>query len=113
MKQPVKEKWVKQQVVKMLKEMGVYSFMPATHGYGSSGTPDIIACIHGKLVAIECKANGGKPTALQEKNLMDICANGGIAIKVDETGVQDLKVFLSALGADAGGMYVDYLRGKK
>jgi Holliday junction resolvase len=107
------EKKVKDKVKAILKGMGVYYFMPATHGYGSSGVPDLIACIKGKLVAIECKANGGTTTALQEKNLMDICANGGIAIKVDETGTQDLKMFLSVLDADAGGMYIDYLRGKK
>ena len=107
------EKKVKDKVKAILKELGVYYFMPATHGYGSSGVPDLIACIQGKLVGIECKANGGTTTALQEKNLMDICANGGIAIKVDETGVQDLKMFLGVLGADAGGMYIDYLRGKK
>lgn len=107
------EKKVKDKVRTILRDLGVYYFMPATHGYGSSGVPDLIACIQGKLVGIECKANGGTTTALQEKNLMDICANGGIAIKVDETGVQDLKMFLGVLGADAGGMYIDYLRGKK
>lgn len=66
-----------------------YSFMPATHGYGSSGVPDVVACINGKFIAIECKANGGKTTALQKKNLREIVAAGGHAFVVDEgsTGV--------------------------
>ena len=43
---------VKQQAVKVLKELGVYYFFPATHGYGRSGIPDIICCFKGKFIAI-------------------------------------------------------------
>jgi Holliday junction resolvase len=107
------EKKVKDKVKAILKDVGAYYFMPATHGFGSSGTPDIVGCLRGKFIGIECKANGGKPTGLQEKNLMDICERGGVAILVDETGVQDLKMFLNVLDDKAGGMFVDYLRGKK
>ena len=107
------EKKVKDKVKAILKDVGAYYFMPATHGFGSSGTPDIVGCLHGKFIGIECKANGGKPTGLQEKNLMGICEKGGIAILVDETGVQDLKMFLSVLDGNTGGMFIDYLRGKK
>jgi len=48
-----------------------------------------VACINGKFVAVECKANGGKPTALQKRNLHQIVAAGGHAFVVDEesTGV--------------------------
>ena len=49
--------------------MGAYHCMPATGGYGASGVPDIIACYQGRFIGIECKANGGKPTALQKKHL--------------------------------------------
>ena len=45
--------------------------MPSTGGYGSSGVPDIITCYEGRFIGIECKANGNKPTALQQKNLQD------------------------------------------
>lgn len=108
------EKKVKDKVKAILKSVGAYYFMPATHGFGSSGTPDIVACLHGKFIGIECKANGGKPTGLQEKNLMDICEKGGIAILVDETGVDALKIFLSAVDdTHVGGMFIDYLKGKK
>lgn len=66
-----------------------YVFMPATHGYGASGVPDIVACINGIFVAVECKANGNRPTALQKRNLHQIVAAGGHAFVVDEssTGV--------------------------
>jgi hypothetical protein len=89
------EKKVKDKVKKLLEAYGAYYFMPATGGYGRSGVPDIVACIRGKFIGIECKANGGKPTALQEKNLMNIVNTGGFAILVDEGGI---KMFENILG---------------
>lgn len=89
------EKKVKNNVVKILKDAGAYHFYPVASGYGASGIPDIVACLHGRFIGVECKANGGKPTALQEKNLMDIVNVGGIAILVDETGIESLKMLLS------------------
>jgi len=74
-----------------------YSFMPATHGYGSSGVPDIVACINGKFVAIECKANGGKPTALQKRNLHQVVAAGGHAFVVDEESTGVLAMMLDSV----------------
>jgi len=62
----------------------VHVFTPATYGYGSSGEPDIIGCLNGFFFGIECKANGGKPTALQRKALSNIESAGGIVWVVDE-----------------------------
>ena len=45
------EKKVKDKVVKLLKQHGVYYFFPATYGMGRSGVPDIICCIKGKFLA--------------------------------------------------------------
>ena len=78
------ERKVKHQVVKVLKERGVYYFPPITGGYGSSGVPDIVACIGGKFLAIECKAGAGRLTELQKKNLLDIKNNGGVALVVND-----------------------------
>lgn len=57
------------------------------NGYGASGVPDIVASVGGVFVAVECKANGNKPTKLQLKNLGEIVASGGYALVVDETSV--------------------------
>lgn len=81
------ESKVKKKVVDLLKSYGIYHFYPVTSGYGRSGVPDIVACWKGRFIGIECKAKGGKPTALQTKNLVDIANQGGIAIAVDETGI--------------------------
>jgi hypothetical protein len=104
------EKKVKDKVKKLLAEYGAYYFMPATGGYGKSGVPDLVACIKGRFVGIECKANSGKPTALQEKNLMDIVNTGGIAVLVDETGIDSLKMLFDAGLPDAGVLF-DLLKG--
>jgi Holliday junction resolvase len=66
------EKKVKQRVVAQLKELGAYYFYPATGGYGSSGLPDVVCCLDGRFIGIECKAGKGKTTALQDKNLREI-----------------------------------------
>ena len=83
--------------------------MPATHGYGSSGVPDIVACLKGKFVGIECKANGGKPTALQLKNLRELSSAGGLAILVDERSIDDLNDLLTAVNKIQGGEFVNFL----
>lgn len=87
------EKAVKDKVVSVLKSEGVYYFFPATHGYGRSGVPDVICCVNGLFLAIECKAGGNKPTALQIREIENIRACNGVAVVVDETNwemVRDL-----------------------
>lgn len=97
MKSPVKEKWVKAQVIKMLKDIKAYYFYPVANGYMSSGVPDIVACVNGKFVGIECKAGDNKPTALQTKNLLDITNAGGTATVINENSLNDLKQLLKDL----------------
>ena len=106
------EKKVKDAVKKLLNEHGAYHFSPVTGGFGTSGVPDIVACLHGKFIGIEAKAGKGKPTALQEKNLMNITRTGGIAVLVNEHGVEPLKMFLDA-GIPNEGMFLDLTKEKK
>tara|TARA_R110000796_G_scaffold44164_1_gene107979 strand:- start:70 stop:357 length:288 start_codon:yes stop_codon:yes gene_type:complete len=89
------EKKVKVKICKILDKMGAYRFYASTGGYGSSGIPDIIACYQGRFIGIEAKANGGKPTALQLKNLNDIAISGGQPLVVDETNVDQLEYLIS------------------
>ena len=74
------EKKVKQNVVSVLKELNAYYFYPATGGYGRSGIPDVVACLDGQFIGIECKAGSNKPTPLQERELQAIEDSGGVAI---------------------------------
>lgn len=75
---------VKRAVVKILDARQAYHFFPATHGYGRSGVPDIVACYKGNFIGIECKAGKGMPTALQLRELKHIEEAGGISMVVRE-----------------------------
>jgi len=92
------EKKVKDKVVKILKELGAYYFYPVTGGFGRSGVPDIVCCLAGNFIGIECKANGNKPTALQHKNLGDIQEAGGYAFIVNEDNIDALERVLRMWG---------------
>lgn len=85
------ERRVKVKVKRILDHMNAYNFTPVTGGYGRSGVPDIIACYEGRFIAVECKANGNKPTALQLDNLQDIEACGGMAFVVDENNIKEFE----------------------
>lgn len=75
---------VKDKVVSILKAEGAYYFFPATHGFGRSGVPDIVACVNGQFLAIECKAGKNKPTALQIREIESIRHAGGVAVVANE-----------------------------
>lgn len=85
---------VKAAAKKILDEMGAYYFMPATHGYGRSGVPDICGCLTGIFFGIEAKAGKGKTTALQERELAKIHNAGGIDLIINEQNVGNLKAIL-------------------
>lgn len=86
---------VKKRIIAILHWYGAYHFYPVTGGYGRSGVPDIVVCWKGKFIGIECKANGNTLTALQMKNLRDIANNAGVAISVDESGVNSFALLLA------------------
>jgi Holliday junction resolvase len=94
------EKKVKDKVRKILTDLGAYHFMPATHGYGTSGVPDIIGCYKGRMFAIECKAGNNKPTALQMKNLNAVAAAGGFAEVINEENIEDVRRMLERIDAE-------------
>ena len=88
------EKKVKQKVCAKLKELGAYYFYASTGGYGASGIPDIVACYKGKFIGIECKANGNKATALQQKHLREISMQQGVSLIIDETNIEMLEHYV-------------------
>ena len=85
------EKKVKLKVTKLLDEFGAYWFYPVASGYGSSGIPDIVACLRGQFIGIECKATPkDQPTSLQLKNLARIKDQGGIAVVINAENMKEL-----------------------
>jgi len=85
---------IKDQVRKILDEMNAYYFFPAANGYGRTGIPDVIACIGGHFVGIECKAGSKQPTALQQRELDNIEKAGGTGILINADNIDNLKNIL-------------------
>ena len=81
---------VKKKVKELLDQMGVYHFSPMQNGMGRAGIPDIIGCLDGHFIAIECKAGKGTTTALQERELTRIQNAGGLALVVNEENMNQL-----------------------
>ena len=108
-----KEGLVKDKVRLILKSYGdlVYYFMPIGGPFSRIGVPDIVGCIKGKFIGIETKAGKGKPTALQEKNLINIMNTGGVAVLVNEKGIDALRMLLDA-GLPDEGMFLDLIKEK-
>jgi Holliday junction resolvase len=95
------EKKVKDAVVKVLKQYGVYNFFPVTGGFGRSGIPDIVCCHKGNFLAIECKAGKNTTTALQNAEIAKINTAGGVALVVSEKNIDDVAKLLDT---------IDYMR---
>lgn len=88
------EKRVKDAVKRYLDEIGAWYFSPVSNGMGRHGIPDVIACLNGRFVGIECKAPGRRAntSALQDREIAGINTAGGVAIVVDD--VEQLKEVL-------------------
>lgn len=73
-------------VKKTLTSLGAWFYMPVQNGMGVVGIPDIIACIDGRLVAIETKAPGKRKnvTPNQANQLNAILAAGGVSLVIDD-----------------------------
>jgi Holliday junction resolvase len=78
---------VKAACVKVFKAQGVYYFFPVMNGMGRSGIPDIICCVAGRFLAVECKAGKNTTTALQDRELKAIADAGGVALVINENNL--------------------------
>lgn len=89
------ERKVKNKVVALLKAHSVYYFFPATYGLGRSGVPDVVCCVRGRFLGIECKAGANKPTPLQLRELAAIQEAGGISLVINENNIDVLEALLN------------------
>ena len=88
------ESKVKKRVRDVLDKLGIYHFMPPANGFGRAGIPDIIGCMDGHFIAIECKAGKGTTTALQERELDRIHNAGGTTYIAREDNIDELQQLL-------------------
>jgi hypothetical protein len=77
---------VKTAVKRWLVDQGIWYFMPAANGYGTTGVPDFICCWGGRFLAIETKAPGKlrSTTAMQRAQIEGIQQARGIAVVIDD-----------------------------
>lgn len=85
---------VKASVRKLLDTLNIYHFMPPANGFGRAGIPDIVGCMDGHFIAIECKAGKGTTTALQDRELNAILNAGGTTYIARENNIAELKQLL-------------------
>lgn len=93
MAKPTPESKVKKKLIDFLKSLGsdCFYYMPVQNGMGQSGIPDILCCIKGRMVALECKATRkNDPTVLQAFALDRIQKSGGVAWVVDDENVEQV-----------------------
>jgi RecB family exonuclease len=85
------ENAVKKKVKALLDKYGIFHFCVAVSPFGVRGISDRIAILpNGKILAIECKAPGKKPTPLQMQFLDAVAKNNGSAFVVN--GELDLAI---------------------
>lgn len=91
------EKVFENKIKRYLKERNCYCVKYHGNRFSTSGTPDILACINGYFVAIEVKADNGKPSELQLVKIDDIRKAGGFAYVVYPSGWKRLKDIIDGL----------------
>ena len=97
-----KEKVFENKIKAYLKSIGAYFIK--THGdrFSKVGTPDIIACVNGKFVAIEVKAENGKPSELQLHHIDQIRKAGGLACVLYPKDFEEFKTEMKLLFIERG-----------
>lgn len=73
------EKLFEVKIKKFLKDNGCYYVKYFGCTFTQAGVADILACVNGKFVAIEVKAENGKPSELQKYHQEQVKKSGGIA----------------------------------
>lgn len=88
---------VKKDVKVLFAAQNVHYTMPVSNGMGKMGQGDFIACVNGRYLSVETKADGKKMTTLQELNAEKVTAAGGVAVVVRPSSVADLSSLIHAM----------------
>ena len=100
------EKNFENRIKKFLKDNGWWHVKFFANAFTKSGIPDILACVNGRFVAIEVKAEDGRPSPLQLYNVEEIKRCGGVAVIVKPSQFDELKELLIKIKENRS--HVDY-----
>ena len=97
-----KEKVFENKIKTYLKSIGAYFIK--THGdrFSKVGTPDILACVNGRFVAVEVKGENGKPSELQLHHIEQIKKAGGVAYILYPKDFEEFKTKMNLLCIERG-----------
>lgn len=97
-KKIAKEKNFENKIKKFLKDQDCYFIKYWGGGqFTKSGVPDLLICCNGYFVAVEVKAENGKPSELQLWNIEQIKKAGGIAMVLYPNQFEDFKKVIVSL----------------
>ena len=94
------EKTYENKIKKFLDSEGAWWVKFFANSYTRSGVPDLLCCVNGYFVAVEVKAQNGRPSALQVHNCTEIRVAGGFAFILYPSGFEEFKKFIKGLKKD-------------
>ena len=91
------EKQFENKIKKYLNDNNIWHVKYFANGFTKSGIPDILACCNGRFLAIEVKAENGRPSELQLHHIEKIKQSGGRAVIVKPSQFEELKELIQEL----------------
>mgnify|MGYP002518193168 CR=1 FL=1 len=91
------EKNFENKIKKYLDSQGCWYVKYFANRMTKSGIPDILACVNGYFLAIEVKAERGKPSPLQIHHRSKIREAGGMSIILYPDQFEDFKLLVNDL----------------
>lgn len=89
---------VKDAVKKLLRKHEVWYFMPVSNGMGAMGIFDIVCCVNGKFLGVECKSDATKkPTPLQTHCAEGVLRSGGVVFLAHADNLTDLEYTINQI----------------
>lgn len=85
------EKKLENRIKKWLTEKGCYWVKYFGCAYTRSGVADLLCCIKGKFVALECKSSVGRLSELQKHEIEKVQKSGGLAYCVSPKNWEEVK----------------------
>ena len=107
------EKRFEEKIKRFLSDNGAWFVKYFANRMTKSGVPDILACVNGHFVAIEVKAETGKPSELQLYNVRKIQESGGVAMILYPKDFDKFKQLIKQLNMQKGGTNEQKVRADK
>ena len=92
-----REKIFENKIKRYLTEQGIWFVKFFGNGFTKAGIPDLLCCVNSHFLAIEVKAETGKPSALQLHHVAKIKECGGHAVIVKPSQFDELKELIEEL----------------